>query len=186
MTTTRDRLVDVAAGLLEEGGADSVTLREVGSRAGVSHNAPYKHFADKEALLAAVAAQGLRRMSIALAQSQTTATPVECVEAMAQAYVREAMERPRLFNIIYGAWRTGSAELSAAADDAHSRFVATVNEAQLCEELPAGDAERLAFLILSLAHGAAHLALAGHLSAGGKGHADPDDLLRDLFSHLRP
>ena len=53
---TRDTLVAVAAQLLDEGGPEAVTLREVGHRAGVSHNAPYKHFADKEALLAAVAA----------------------------------------------------------------------------------------------------------------------------------
>ena len=46
-------------GLLDEGGVDHVTLREVGRRAGVSHNAPYKHFESKEALLAAIAAREL-------------------------------------------------------------------------------------------------------------------------------
>jgi AcrR family transcriptional regulator len=61
MASTRDRLVEAAAGLLDEGGVPAVTLREVGRRAGVSHNAPYKHFAGKEELLAAVAAAQLRR-----------------------------------------------------------------------------------------------------------------------------
>ncbi|NUQ86967.1 MAG: helix-turn-helix transcriptional regulator, partial [Glycomyces artemisiae] len=57
---TREALIDVAARLLDEGGTDAVTLRQVGHGAGVSHNAPYKHFAGKEALLAAVAARELQ------------------------------------------------------------------------------------------------------------------------------
>jgi hypothetical protein len=52
---TRETLVSAAAELLDRGGPDAVTLREVGHLAGVSHNAPYKHFAGKESLLAAVA-----------------------------------------------------------------------------------------------------------------------------------
>src|SRR3954454_12005811 len=61
MTSTRDALVDAAAELLTAWGTAAVTLREVGRRAGVSHNAPYKHFADKEELLAAVGARDLAR-----------------------------------------------------------------------------------------------------------------------------
>src|SRR4051812_41063542 len=56
---TRETLIDVATRLLDAGGVEAVTLREVGHQAGVSHNAPYKHFANKEALLAAVAAREL-------------------------------------------------------------------------------------------------------------------------------
>ncbi|WP_291410022.1 TetR/AcrR family transcriptional regulator [Actinophytocola sp.] len=51
---TRESLVDAATALLDEGGVAAVTLREVGRQVGVSHNAPYKHFASKELLLAAV------------------------------------------------------------------------------------------------------------------------------------
>ncbi|GAA1667197.1 hypothetical protein GCM10009765_15850 [Fodinicola feengrottensis] len=56
---TCDALVEAAAKLLDGGGVAAATLREVGHRAGVSHNAPYRHFPDKEALLAAVAAREL-------------------------------------------------------------------------------------------------------------------------------
>ena len=72
---TRDALVAAAAQLLDEGGPEAVTLREVGHRAGVSHNAPYKHFADKEALLAAVAARELDRRSSALAATAAGQRP---------------------------------------------------------------------------------------------------------------
>ena len=59
---TRRALLDAAADLLDEGGPDAVTLREVGARAGVSRGAPYGHFADKESLLTAVATESLDRL----------------------------------------------------------------------------------------------------------------------------
>ena len=52
---TKDKLVEAAAALLDDGGESAVTVRAVAHRVGVSHNAPYKHFADRAALLAAVA-----------------------------------------------------------------------------------------------------------------------------------
>ena len=63
---TRDALVDAAASLMDAGGVAAVTLREVGRQAGVSRGAPYKHFADKEALLAAVAARDLAALGLQL------------------------------------------------------------------------------------------------------------------------
>src|ERR1700677_3914321 len=71
-SSTRDALVDAAVQLLDEGGPEAVTLREVGHRAGVSHNAPYKHFTGKEALLAAVAARELRRRPSPISLSGST------------------------------------------------------------------------------------------------------------------
>jgi AcrR family transcriptional regulator len=59
---TRRALLGAAAELLDSGGPDAVTLREVGARAGVSRGAPYRHFADKEHLLTAVAAESWERI----------------------------------------------------------------------------------------------------------------------------
>src|ERR1700754_2432495 len=59
---TRRALLDDAAELLDSGGPDAVTVREVGARAGVSRGAPYRHFSDKESLLTAVAAEGWQRV----------------------------------------------------------------------------------------------------------------------------
>ena len=59
---TRRALLDDAGELLDCGGPDAVTLREVGARAGVSRGAPYRHFANKESLLTAVAAEGWERL----------------------------------------------------------------------------------------------------------------------------
>ena len=59
-------LLDAAIQLIAEIGANGFTLREVARRAGVSHNAPYRHFADREELLAAVALQGFRELDQAM------------------------------------------------------------------------------------------------------------------------
>jgi AcrR family transcriptional regulator len=186
MTGTRDALVEAAAGLLEAGGVGAVTLREVGRRAGVSHNAPYKHFADKEELLAAVAARELRRGQDGRQRVKRSLAPVDAVQAMLTGYVRHALAHPQLFRLTYGPWRTGSAELALAADEARTALVQAVAAAQASGDLPAGDTERVTALLLAVAHGAADLALSGHLAKHGKGHADPEDLIGDLIAGLRP
>lgn len=185
MTTTREALVDAARALLEEGGVTAVTLREVGRRAGVSHNAPYKHFADKEDLLAAVAAGDLRRSHASSRRARTNRSGLEVVTAMLHGYIRNALAHPELFKLTYGPWRGSSRELALAADAARSSFVEAVTAAQEDGDFPSGDPERLTALLLALAHGASDLALAGHLAKEGKGHADPSDLVDDLILRLR-
>lgn len=177
-------LIEAAAALLEEGGPAAVTLREVGRRVGVSHNAPYKHFADKEELLAAVAAAELRRGRDSVLRLRRGHAAVEAVRLMLHAYAREAIRHPEMFRLTYGPWRNGSAELASAADDARASLVQSVTAAQADGELPAGDPERLTALLLALAHGASDLALSGHLARKGKGHADPADLIDDLLAQL--
>lgn len=176
-SSTRDALVNAAVQLLDEGGPEAVTLREVGHRAGVSHNAPYKHFTSKEALLAAVAAGELTRQGAAVATAGT-------LRSVLHGYVGWALAHPARFRLVFGAWSTGSEELAAAAETARAALIALVAEQQRAGRLPDGDPERLAALLQALAHGAVALTLAGHLSPGGKGHAGPGDLVDDLLGHL--
>jgi|SRR5947209_1271445 len=181
MEPTRERLVDAATRLLDEGGPAAVTLREVGRLAGVSHNAPYKHFTDKEDLLAAIAARELR------SSDRTTPTHgADELMRMMTAYARRARKYPERFKLTFGRWSSGSPELATTANAARQRLVDAVRRAQDAGELPAGDPERLASLIHAVAHGAADLAISGHLAKRGKGHADPEDLINDLLTHLRP
>lgn len=160
-----------------------VTLREVGRLAGVSHNAPYKHFADKEDLLAAVAARELRRQS--RSGGRRGQSPVGTLRAMMHGYVRWARRYPHRFKLTFGSWSGQSSELDAAATAARAELVQAVDRAQHDHSLPVGDPERLSALILAVAHGAVDLSLSGHLSADGKGRADPSDLVDDLLVHLQ-
>lgn len=180
--STRDDLVDAAAALIEEGGVRAVTLREVGRRAGVSHNAPYKHFANKEDLLAAVAIRELRRPR--RPSRRTPDAGIESVSWLVHGYVRHALKYPRLFKLTYGPWTIDNDELADAADQARRTLVDAVVQAQQAMDLPTGDPERLTALLLAVAHGAADLALSGHLAEAGKGHASPSDIVNDLLKYL--
>lgn len=177
MDSTRDRLVDVATRLLDQGGPAAVTLREVGRLAGVSHNAPYKHFADKEELLAAVAGRELGRLA--------TLGDAGDLRRTMHRYVAWALGHPARFKLTFGPWTKGSDELGTAATAARAAMIAIVERAQAAGELPAGDPERVAALVQATAHGAVDLALAEHLSPTGKGRATPQDLVDDLLDHLR-
>jgi AcrR family transcriptional regulator len=183
--STRDRLIDAATRLLDEGGPAAVTLREVGRLAGVSHNAPYKHFAGKEDLLAAVAARQLRgRQDRPHVAVRAGSAGEDAVRGMMHSYVRWAMRYPARFKLTFGSWTTDSAELAEAAGTAHSTLIRAVESAQAAKALPEGDAERIAALILAVAHGAVDLSLSGHLLASGKGHASAEDLVDDLLRYL--
>jgi len=188
--STRDALVAAAVELMDAGGLDAVTLREVGRRAGVSHNAPYKHFAHKEALLAAVAAAEITRWGDAWTQIMARAAASglaedEVVREAVHDYVARAMAQPVRFKLVYRAWTTATEELSRAATTTRSLLIQLVVAAQRAGSLPGGDPERVTALLMALAHGAVDLALTGHLSPTGKGRAGPADLVDDLFRYLK-
>jgi AcrR family transcriptional regulator len=182
---TRDALIDAATRLLDKGGVEAVTLREVGHRTGVSHNAPYKHFAGKEALLAAIAARELTARAEALtAAAEQASSPEAALRTAMHRYIASALDHPARFKLIYGKWSIDSSELGAAAHAAQTKLIEIVTAAQGSGALPAGDPVRLAALIRALAHGAADLASAGHLASDGKGHASPEELVDDLLGYL--
>ncbi|MEG8278736.1 TetR/AcrR family transcriptional regulator [Streptomyces sp. AHA2] len=118
----RNALEQAALALVGERGPHGFTLAEACRRAGVSVSAPYKHFADREALLASLALQGYqeqrRRYRIALAAH---ADPVEQLAAFATAYVRFAAEERALFDITFlaGIDKSRHPELARAGSGLH-------------------------------------------------------------------
>jgi AcrR family transcriptional regulator len=184
-TNTRDALVEAAARLLDAGGVAAVTLREVGRQAGVSRGAPYKHFADKEALLAAVAAKELTALGMQLGEVAAQGGRDNDLRALMHRYVAWALAHPERFRLVFAAWSRPSEELGSAASSARATLVEATSAAQRAGQLPTADPERLSALLQALANGAVELALAGHLSPRGKGRASPDDLVDDLFGYLQ-
>jgi len=182
---TRSMLISAAAELLDQGGPASVTLREVGKRAGVSHNAPYKHFESKDNLLAAVAARELERMSETMDMSGGGKVTIAAVRRVLRAYIDWARTYPARFHLTFGPLPGADAALKTTAGESRKLLVELVGAAQKAELLPGANADRMASLLQALAHGAADLALNGHLSATGKGQAEPEDLIDDLLRYLR-
>ncbi len=91
-------LVRTAGKMLEKEGVEALKLREVARRAGVSHNAPYRHFAQREALLAALAAEGFAWLGAA----QRKAAQTGGLRGMGEAYVAFALAHPQRFRLMFG------------------------------------------------------------------------------------
>jgi AcrR family transcriptional regulator len=97
-------LVTAALDLIAKRGPEALTLREVAAAVGVTHGAAYRHFADKEALLAAVAEEGYRGLAQKLASAASSAVtdPPARVRALGAAYVEFAMARPAHYRVMWG------------------------------------------------------------------------------------
>lgn len=165
----REALVAAGLALLAEGVAEP-GLRELARRVGVSANATYRHFADKEALLTALAAEGFRQLAAAQWQAALTAAePVGRFFATGRAYVHFARQHPALFRLMFGrfALANRSEELEAASGLAYEGLRQGVAAAL---RLPA-DSEAVTVAAMhawSLVHGLSHLILDGQFAALGQ------------------
>jgi len=163
-----------AADLLEEGGEAAVSLREVARRAGVSPAACYRHFDDKGAMLAALAAQGFEAFGKTM---QTAASGAEApFTEMGVAYVRFAAEHPSMFRLMFGpavADRSRSPDLLAAVAKATSIFDQGMKVRSDALGEGADDARVTALRAWALVHGLSMLILDGMLPG-----LDPEALAR--------
>jgi AcrR family transcriptional regulator len=164
-------LLQAALGLIAEAGPAAFTLREVARRAGISHNAPYRHFRDKDELLAAVATEGFERLAEALSNSERAARArhpnpaLHRFQASGLAYVRFALGSPEYLQVMFD-WPLDPdryPELSAASRRAFAVLVEFVKAAQREGSLPGSDPLALACIAWSLVHGVAKLAIARKL-----------------------
>jgi AcrR family transcriptional regulator len=160
-------LISEAANLVETEGVEALTLRELARRLGVSHAAPTSHFADKDALLGALAGQGFEQLADALAAARG-GTPRARLRELGRAYVRFAREKPGHYRVMFGrGWRR---QLPIGLAHHGDRAYALLEEA-VTAALPAGRSatmpERVreaVFLAWSVVHGAAMLLLDGPLA----------------------
>jgi AcrR family transcriptional regulator len=155
----RTALVHAAMELLEEAGETDLSLRAVARRAGVSPAAPYRHYADREALVSAVAAVGYRELAARLTMAHPAPSTPDQLASVAIAYVQFAIERPALFRIMFTEPCDRDNDERIAATAAVSQYVRAIVE----RTFPQADAEALATAIWGLVHGLAFLYLDGKL-----------------------
>jgi AcrR family transcriptional regulator len=157
----RAALVRAAMELLEEGGASALSLRAVARRAGVSPAAPYRHYADREALVSAVAAVGYNELAERLAAAHPSPSTPDQLASVATAYVQFALDRPALFRIMFGEPCDRDNDERVAATAAVSGYLGAIVE----RTFPQADDQALATAIWALVHGLAFLHLDGKLDA---------------------
>ena len=167
----QEALLSAAISLISEVGPAGFTLREVARRAGVSHNAPYRHFRDKEALLAEVAAQGYRELAKAMEQS--AGRQEEALEGLKQAglaYVSFALRRPEHFAVMFDApFSMDSHPVAAeASEKAFSTLLRLVKNCQREGKIPDRDDLDFALLAWTMVHGIAKLAITQRLPYGSQ------------------
>lgn len=151
----RNALLGAAAELLEKVGAAGLSLRQVAERADLSRQAPYNHFASKEALLAELARAGFERLAEALSAGDPKAKGA--LERAAEAYIRRAQEAPALFRMMFSRELVNVSRFPAAAQ-AGARAFDKLREI-VAALAPAERVPELALAAWSLVHGYATLCI---------------------------
>ena len=162
----RRALLQAAVATIHSHGVEGLTLRGVGSALGVSRTALYRHFADKAALLAAVAAEGFRMLRTELTESwERGGRGRRGFKAMGEAYVRFALAHPSHYRVMFGAdiLDAEHAELAQEGPGAFQVLVDAITELQKQQLASKDDPRQMALFVWAATHGVAMLAIDGRL-----------------------
>ncbi|MEV4238672.1 MULTISPECIES: TetR/AcrR family transcriptional regulator [unclassified Nocardia] len=191
----RDTLLAACLRLIETEGLGAVSLRRVAREAGVSTGAPYHHFADRSALLAALSTEGFRQLGSDLADARAAAvSPLQALTALAETYVRFSQENPGYFRLMFRpelSQPDKHPDAAAAGDAAFDVLADSIADAVAAGLLPADKADTLAVMWWSLAHGMASLWLDGQLEKrsiqlGTTAPTLVEDIMRTFTALLGP
>jgi AcrR family transcriptional regulator len=145
--------------LLEDDGAAGLSVRAVARRAGVSPGAPYRHYADRDALVSAVAAEGYRELAGYLSAAHPSPSTPEDLAAVAVAYVQFALEHRALFRTMFSDPCDGDSTERVAATTAIAEYVGAL----VRRAFPGVDPDALSTALWAVVHGLAFLYLDGKL-----------------------
>jgi AcrR family transcriptional regulator len=191
----RRAIVAAAFEILHETQSIEFSLRELARRAGVSHNAPYKHFADKRELLAAVSAAGFEALAKRMAAEMGRfSNPRGQLFATLRAYIRHGVENPALYRLMFGAYLSGPdrerpAIERTAAEKVKGLISGLIVEGALGRALPATprNERKIAGAVLtcwSLMHGLTQLLADGLVGPGKKADEIGDSLVQAMIAGL--
>jgi len=118
----RNALLKAATSLIEGVGAQGISLREVADKAGLSRQAPYNHFADKEALLAELVRVGFARLEAGIRSVKGYPSGAAALERAAEAYIGFAQAAPALFRLMFSRELVDVSRFPAAQEAAAGAF----------------------------------------------------------------
>ncbi len=183
--TTKQQLVSAASRLLDGGGQDAVTLRAVAEQVGVSHNAPYRHFSGRSALLAAVAERDFTLLRQAFeAQDEAHHDAAAALRGASDALIAYALDHRARYRLLFSdPDLVAEASLRQTAFGAFTAFSRIVARCQQSRHLPRVDPVELTGLIYAALHGAIDLHIGGRAS-DTKGLASVQATVQLLFDLL--
>jgi AcrR family transcriptional regulator len=174
-------LVQSGIEILHEEGVHALTLRAVARRAGVSHAAPYRHFSDKEALLAAIAEDGYRRLAAGLADvlSQDDIAPEMMMREAGRRYVHFVLENPDHVRVMFSGLLIDYEKypgLCDASDQAFILLIEMISRLQSAGALAPGDVAGQGLAAWAMVHGLATLLMEGCFPPGLRDLVDVDQM----------
>jgi len=186
----REALLEAGERALEAHGAQNLSLRELARDVGVSHAAPRRHFADKQALLDALALDGFEGLRTILTGAIADAGPDFDARllALARAYVAYATDHPALTALMFASKHQDGAppELAEAAERAFAPALTAVAEGQRTGAVVPGEPERVAKVAFAALHGLVALTNNGLLDDDLPLDAFLDEAVERLVAGLRP
>lgn len=185
----REALVDAALALVEEKGPAGLTLRAAARKAGVSQAAPYRHFADKETLLAAVAEKGFHNMAAFMREACVPYKddPLRRLNELGVSYVLFSVQHPNQFRVMFGpevADKKKHADLHKAAQQTFSLLTQGIADYTGSGQAPAEikTGKEAALAAWAIVHGLSSLIVDGQLEPIGIRKKDIEQVVRSVLA----
>ena len=164
----RNSLLSIGTEMLNSKGVSGISLREIARTIGVGHNAPYRHFRNKQQLLEAIAENGFRKLKAwnMRVELEYASNPEAQLFESAMHIITMAAEQPNLFQLMFGGFmRPGdcSENLQKAADEAMQSLVRIIQTGQKKQVFIQGDPLKLSLSAMSMIQGLALMVSSGKL-----------------------
>ena len=165
----KNALIEAGADILSKEGVSALSLRKVAQKAGVSHAAPYAHFADKQALIAAISTEGYKQLYEQIAQvaEQYRSEPLRRLVESSWSYVQFALDEPDHFKVTLSGMIEKEQDYPAFVETARQTFSLVVDIVAQCQQagiLRQGAPDLTAVSIWALIHGFVTLLLENQIS----------------------
>jgi|SRR3954451_18326572 len=179
----RGALIEAALREAEQGGAEAISIKALAKQLGVSQPAPYRHFADRDALLAAVTAEAFRQLSAILREAMAKPSKQSKLSRLAQATLDFGLRRYGIYRLMFASRTVSCAPRGSELNEATRETFALVIEAL---EAPAVGylRERHALKVWAALHGVVTLAEQG-LFTGEAAHATREELVEDFVNETK-
>jgi AcrR family transcriptional regulator len=165
----KNALINAGVKILARDGVGGLSLRKVAKQAGVSHAAPYAHFADKQALIAAISTEGFKQLysQIETVKQAYQANPETLLIEVAWAYVQFALNEPDRFKLMFSSVLEKEKEYPDFVEISLKNFRQLVEIVEICQQagvIKKGASDLIALSLWGTVHGFVSLLLEGQIS----------------------